>query len=105
MGWTRVDPRPWTTKLDAYWTHASGWTLVHCGHPTANYPWALYDPKGRMHLQSALHGEPTYGRAWRVCLDAMTYAALRGPEGIARMDEVQRLRPSEVRGGSAGGVR
>lgn len=47
MGWTRVDPRPWTTKLTARWRHTSGWQLGHCGHPTANYPWAIFDPEGR----------------------------------------------------------
>lgn len=46
LGWRRVDPKPWTTKLTARWEHTSGWTLGHCGHPTALRPWAICDPAG-----------------------------------------------------------
>lgn len=101
LGWQRVDPRPWTTKLSAHWRHSSGWELVHCGHPTANYPWALYDPKARMHCAGAAHGEPTHGMAWKNCIDAMTFVSTRGQEAIVTMDTVQRARPAEVRGGRA----
>lgn len=27
-----------------------GWIIEHCGHPTANYPYMLYDPDGNPHL-------------------------------------------------------
>lgn len=46
-GWTRTDPRPWG-KLGARWEHVAGWTLEHCGHPTAHYPWLLVAPDGRI---------------------------------------------------------
>ena len=99
MGWKRIDPRPWTTKLTARWRHEAGWTLVHCGHPTANFPWALYDPQARRHLQGAQDGNPTWGMAWRSCPDAMAFVHERGAEAIARMDVVAKQRPHEVRGG------
>lgn len=32
----------------AVWRHRpSGWVIEHCGHPTALWPWAIYDPEGR----------------------------------------------------------
>ena len=64
LGWTRVDPRPWG-KCQARWGHTSGWRLHHCGHPTANYPWALFAPSGAMILTGARHhGDASLGRAW-----------------------------------------
>lgn len=42
-GWSRTsDPRAGT--LSQSFEHVSGWRLVHCGHPTANWPWYLSDP-------------------------------------------------------------
>lgn len=67
------------------------------GEGTANFPWALYDPKGRMHCAGAEDGEPTYGMAWSDCLAAMRLVALRGAKSIARMDALERKRPSEIR--------
>lgn len=67
LGWTRVDPKPWG-KLDARWRHESGWTLEHCGHPTALWPWDLHDPKGRRHLAAPR-------RAWTTLEQAMGYVA------------------------------
>jgi len=43
-GWTRVDGGK--GKLGAVWVHRAGWELRHCGHPTAHYPWSLYNPAG-----------------------------------------------------------
>lgn len=48
------------------WEHRAGWRLEHCGHPTALWPWALYDPRGEMILQPS-------GRAWNTLPDAMQY--------------------------------
>jgi len=45
LGWVRVDPKPWS-KLHAQWLHTSGWTMRHCGHPTAHFPWMLLPPEG-----------------------------------------------------------
>ena len=73
-GWERVDPRPWT-KTAARWKHPSGWELHHCGHPTANYPWALYAPDGLMVRTGALHGDPGAGTAWRTLADAQAFVA------------------------------
>lgn len=64
LGWTRVDPRPWS-KLRARWEHTSGWRLDHCGHPTALWPWALFDPAGQMVCTGVAFGNPrSYGTAW-----------------------------------------
>jgi len=90
-GWERVDPRPWT-KLAARWRCVSGWWLEHCGHPTANWPWALYAPDGRMHLTGGLQGKPDCGRAWPTLREAMDYVA-----------QVQETVSPRAPGGAAGG--
>lgn len=64
-GWQRVDPKPWT-KLRARWQGPRGFVLEHCGHPTALYPWALYDAEGTMHVMFN-------GRAWSSLADAVAY--------------------------------
>jgi hypothetical protein len=34
-------------KIWAYYTHRpSGWTIHHCGHPTANFPYYILTPAG-----------------------------------------------------------
>jgi hypothetical protein len=30
--------------------HSSGWQVIHCGHPTANFPYYVEDTTGKMHL-------------------------------------------------------
>lgn len=101
-GWERVDPRPWR-KTSALWRHRDGWRLEHCGHPTALYPWALYDAKGRMHLTGINFAKrnPTFGVAWSNPRDPMTYVAVRGAWGVERMDDVERAHPSSVRRAAA----
>ena len=32
--------------IDTTWKDVSGWTVKHCGHPTANYPYYLISPEG-----------------------------------------------------------
>ena len=61
FGWTRTDPQ--RRKTSARWEHRDGWRLEHCGHPTANWPWALYDRNGRMVCQGVLGParNPTFG--------------------------------------------
>ena len=73
-GWERVDPRPWT-KTAARWKHPSGWELRHCGHPTANYPWALYDPTGRAVSRGWSFEPPASNdrRAWRTLKEAFAF--------------------------------
>jgi len=66
LGWRRVDPKPWR-KTSAIWRHERGWLIEHCGHPTANWPWAMYDRRGVLTL--------CCGRGWRTLEAAMTYVA------------------------------
>ena len=74
-GWTRVDPRPWG-KCSARWVHSRGWRIEHCGHPTANHPWVLYAPDGRMILTGVQYGNPpTYGTAWNSLADVIEWVA------------------------------
>lgn len=83
LGWTRIDAKPWT-KLHARWRHKDGWELHHCGHPTANHPWALYDPQGLMHCTGAQRRfgfKPENGTAWDTLEDAMTYVQDPAPRG------------------------
>jgi len=82
-GWTRVDPKPWT-KLRARWVHPSGWRLIHCGHPTALHPWALYNPAGRM-IRAGAAGparNPDFGAAWDSLELASAYVATVTPASI-----------------------
>jgi hypothetical protein len=44
--WRRIDKAP--GKLWACYAGPSGYRIEHCGHPTANWPWALYSPKGEL---------------------------------------------------------
>lgn len=30
----------------AIFVHESGWKVIHCGHPTANFPYYLESPEG-----------------------------------------------------------
>lgn len=53
--WRRVDGGK--GKLSALYEGPRGWKARHCGHPTANYPWALYNFHGVMILTGAL-GHP-----------------------------------------------
>lgn len=39
--WERLDDG--STKF-AHWQHHSGWEVVHCGHPTALWPYSLQHP-------------------------------------------------------------
>ncbi len=43
-GWTRLSPPG--DKCTARWRHVSGWTVVHCGHPTALWPYLAISPEG-----------------------------------------------------------
>lgn len=40
-----------------------GWIIQHCGHPTANYPYMLYDPDGHRHLAANGRGHQTLAAA------------------------------------------
>lgn len=63
-GWTRVDPRPWS-KVNARWVHRGGWTLEHCGHPTALRPWILTAPDGGEVRTGVRVGQPRdFGTTW-----------------------------------------
>lgn len=46
-------PPAWTRsgkgKCNMRYTHPSGWLVYHCGHPTANWPYAVVDPQGLLH--------------------------------------------------------
>lgn len=50
-------PAPWQRtsgasggKCGARYDHPTGYTIQHCGHPTALWPYALYAPDGEMIL-------------------------------------------------------
>lgn len=96
LGWKRIDPKPWS-KTSARWEHTSGWQLDHCAHPTANYPWALYDPTGRMHLQGSTTGNPHFGNAWHDCLEAMAFVVKWGGWSIHNMNRIEREAPTQIR--------
>jgi hypothetical protein len=57
--WTCVGPSPGRT----YWYKDTNWRVEHCGHPTANYPYLIYDPDGNGILAPN-------GRGWTNVKDA-----------------------------------
>ena len=64
----------------------SGWRVEHCGHPTANHPWALYAPSGMMVLAGVQDGFPAdHGHAWDTIGDVIAWVA----SAPARAFEVQ----------------
>lgn len=65
LGWTRIN--------EHQMEHVGGWYLRHCGHPTANFPWVLYDPEGNMVLSGVAYGNPRWGYAWRTVREAVTW--------------------------------
>lgn len=67
MTWTRIRP--------GYWRHVSGWEARHCGHPTANWPYYLLAPDGRMVVSEAGYGFKTIKLA-RQWLDERTYVVV-----------------------------
>lgn len=69
----RISPKElaakgWTPCGGRSYKHASGWTIQHCGHPTALWPYALYRPDGRMILAPS-------GRAWPTVASAVDHVA------------------------------
>lgn len=43
--WTKI--KGGTAK---HWRHSTGWHVHHCGHPTANWPYAVFSPEGFMYV-------------------------------------------------------
>lgn len=61
-GWTRRSPPG--DKLAAHWEHLrSGWSVRHCGHPTANYPYTAFSPDGYQAVAPNGRGFTTLQRA------------------------------------------
>jgi len=50
-GWRRLSAPG--NKCGARWRHWSGWEVHHCGHPTANWPYLLLNPKNHTMFVSA----------------------------------------------------
>lgn len=66
-GWTRLSPPG--DKCRALWQHRSGWQVLHCGHPTANWPYyALQPGDNRMVVSGG-------GRGFRTLADAFAGVA------------------------------
>lgn len=53
-GWERLSPP--NNKIGAMWKHSSGWTVEHCGHATANWPYFLIDPRRPDHTTVSFNG-------------------------------------------------
>lgn len=55
-GWTRLsDPK--APKTQTRFRHRSGWVVSHCGHPTANYPYAArHEDEDALVVSNSGHG-------------------------------------------------
>lgn len=78
LGWTALRRVPNTCGRG--YVHTAGWSIQHCGHPTANWPYLLVDPNGEWVLMGAqgVYRNPDYGRAWRTVEQAVEYVAQIG---------------------------
>lgn len=93
-GWRRVDARPWG-KLAAFWDHRHGWTLQHCGHPTALRPWILRDAAGEMWLTGAQYATPPnrdFGTAWPSLSHAVEFVT--NHENLEAMKKKKKKKPA-----------
>lgn len=55
VGWIRLSIPG--DKCGTHWRHvASGWEVMHCGHPTANWPYRLVDPSRPRHCTVSVDG-------------------------------------------------
>jgi len=72
-GWTAQPKGPGAGRD---YHHQDGWTISHCGHPTALWPYILTSPDGCTILTGAAFGNPpTYGTAWPTVASAVDYVA------------------------------
>jgi hypothetical protein len=45
-GWRKIQDGNYG-GCGAVWEHHTGWKVIHCGHPTANYPYYGESPDGK----------------------------------------------------------
>ena len=64
-GWTREGNLG--TKIGAVYAHPSGWTVRHCSHPTANWPYYAIDPDDAERRVAVRHN----GQGFRTAQQAM----------------------------------
>jgi len=73
-GWEKFGSRFEPGNFGRKYVHRNGWTISHCGHPTALWPYVLEDPDGRMILTgAAVSGRADYGVAWPTVASAVDY--------------------------------
>lgn len=78
LGWEKTGSRFEPGNFGRKYTHRDGWTISHCGHPTANWPYILEDPEGRVLLTGAAFSDRAdYGTAWPSVASAVDYVTDR----------------------------
>lgn len=92
-GWTRLSEVG--DKCSGAWVHSSGWLIQHCGHPTANYPYAAYGPDGFMVVDYNGRGFNSLKRA-KGAVDAVR----SGIANVAIVGEIRRVVSSHGTAGS-----
>jgi hypothetical protein len=85
LRWRRTGGCKLTTK---WWLGDTGWFVMHCGHPTALFPWAAYDAGGALIRDSN-------GRAFMHVADARDAIMLRYLQAEAATPATIRRRPAE----------
>lgn len=71
LGWYRTN----AGQAFAFYEHVQGWQLRHCCHPTALYPFTLYNPAGQA------IAAPN-GRNFQTASKAVEWLAAKYPETI-----------------------
>lgn len=72
LGWTKTSDG--MGGVGSSWVHHEGWTLEHCGHPTALRPWILRDAQGaEVRTGVVVSGNPKNGTTWQTMARAVDY--------------------------------
>jgi hypothetical protein len=74
QGWTKIASGGRGSKVGVYKHEQSGWTVSHCGHPTANWPYYLTAPKE--HELAGLCIVSFNGKGFRLLVAAQTAVEL-----------------------------
>lgn len=73
-------------------TNEAGWLVAHCGHPTALWPWGVYDPEGYLHTagDTCAHGH-AFGTAAKALEHVEQHLAGKLPSGGRRLAEGRQI--------------
>lgn len=72
----------WIQVNHLVWEHWSGWTVRHCGHPTANWPYVAVAPEGRQVVAPSGRGFQTRNLAQEAAEIENAKSMIRDPRPV-----------------------